>query len=102
MSPVEQSIVIERPGRAAYNSGPSSRTSSPGGRVLTPVNQPAIDDPKPLEEKVQSIPWMPDAESGEIARLPVVLASSDADDQTDTTAGVLALDLGRSAWPWAQ
>ncbi|MDQ3771558.1 MAG: SDR family NAD(P)-dependent oxidoreductase, partial [Actinomycetota bacterium] len=27
------------------------------GMVLTPFNQPAIDDPKLLEEQVQSIPW---------------------------------------------
>ena len=26
------------------------------GMVLTPINQPAIDDPEPLDEQVQSIP----------------------------------------------
>ncbi len=48
------------------------------GMVLTPFNQAAIDDPKLLEEQVQSIPWKRAAEPSEIARLPVFLASSDA------------------------
>jgi len=34
------------------------------GMVLTPFNQPAIDDPKLLEEQVQSIPWKRAAEPG--------------------------------------
>ncbi|MBA2456247.1 MAG: SDR family oxidoreductase, partial [Nocardioidaceae bacterium] len=49
------------------------------GMVLTPFNQAAIDDPKLLDEQVQSIPWKRAAEPAEIARLAVFLASSDAD-----------------------
>jgi glucose 1-dehydrogenase len=97
MSPVEQPIVIQRPGRAAYNQWTQLENVLAEGTVPTPVNRPAIDDPQPLEEKIQSIPWMPDAKPSEIARLPVFLASSDADDQTDTTVCVLALNLGRGA-----
>ncbi len=43
------------------------------GMVLTPFNQPAIDDPKLLEEQVQSIPWKRAAQPSEIARLAVFL-----------------------------
>ncbi len=46
---------------------------------LTPFNQKAIDDPKVLEEQVQSIPLKRAAEPREIARLAVYLASADAD-----------------------
>lgn len=53
--------------------------------VLTPFNQPAIDDPKLLEEQVQSIPWKRAAEPQEIARLAVFLASPDADYVTGAT-----------------
>ncbi len=49
------------------------------GMVLTPFNQKAIDDPKVLEEQVQSIPLKRAAEPREIARLAVYLASADAD-----------------------
>ncbi len=48
------------------------------GMVLTPMNQEALDDPKVLEEQVQSIPWKRAAEPEEIARLAVFLASDDA------------------------
>jgi glucose 1-dehydrogenase len=48
------------------------------GMVLTPFNQPAIDDPELLHEQVQSIPFKRAAEPAEIARLAVFLASSTA------------------------
>ena len=35
------------------------------GMVLTPSNQPAIDDPKLLEEQVQSIPMKRAAQPGD-------------------------------------
>jgi len=43
------------------------------GMVLTPFNQPAIDDPTLLEEQVQSIPWKRAAQPAEVARLAVSL-----------------------------
>jgi len=49
------------------------------GRILTPFNQKAIDDPAFLEEQVQSIPFNRAAQPAEIARLALFLASSDAD-----------------------
>jgi len=49
------------------------------GMVLTPFNQPAIDDPDLLDEQVQSIPWKRAAEPSEIGRLAVFLASGDSD-----------------------
>ncbi len=49
------------------------------GMVLTPFNQAAIDDPKLLEQQVQSIPLKRAAQPEEIARLALFLASSDAD-----------------------
>lgn len=55
------------------------------GMVLTPFNQPAIDDPKVLEQQVQSIPWKRAAEPWEIGRLAVFLASRDADYVTGST-----------------
>lgn len=55
------------------------------GMVLTPMNQAAIDDPKVLEEQVQSIPWKRAAKPEEIARLAVYLASEDADYATGQT-----------------
>lgn len=68
--------------------------------VLTPFNQPAIDDPELLEEQVQSIPWKRSAESEEIARLALFLASSDADYVTGSTYtmyGRLTRNLGQGA-----
>jgi glucose 1-dehydrogenase len=47
------------------------------GMVLTPFNQDAIDDPKVLEEQVQSIPMKRAAEPSEVGRLAVFLASDD-------------------------
>lgn len=48
------------------------------GMVLTPMNQPAIDDPDVLKEQVQSIPMKRAAQPEEIARVAVFLASEDA------------------------
>jgi glucose 1-dehydrogenase len=70
------------------------------GMVLTPFNQPAIDDPALLEEQVQSIPWKRAAEPREIAQLAVFLASSDADYVTGATYvmdGGLMRNLGQGA-----
>jgi glucose 1-dehydrogenase len=70
------------------------------GMVLTPFNQPAIDDPKLLEEQVQSIPWKRAAEPSEIARLAVFLASGDADYVTGSSYvmdGGLMQNLGQGA-----
>ncbi|MBA2293970.1 MAG: glucose 1-dehydrogenase [Actinobacteria bacterium] len=70
------------------------------GMVLTPFNQPAIDDPELLEEQVQSIPWKRAAEPAEIARLAVFLASPDSDYVTGTTYfmdGGLMINLGQGA-----
>ncbi len=70
------------------------------GMVLTPFNQPAIDDPDVLEEQVQSIPWKRAAEPEEIARLALFLASSDADYVTGSTYtmdGGLTRNLGQGA-----
>ena len=70
------------------------------GMVLTPFNQPAIDDPALLEEQVQSIPFKRAAEPAEIARLALFLASSDADyctGSTFTMDGGLARNLGQGA-----
>jgi glucose 1-dehydrogenase len=55
------------------------------GMVLTPFNQPAIDDPKVREQRVQSIPWKRAAKPKEIGRLAVFLASPDSDYVTGST-----------------
>jgi glucose 1-dehydrogenase len=70
------------------------------GMVLTPFNQPAIDDPQLLEEQVQSIPWKRAAQPEEIAKLALFLASSDADYVTGSTYvmdGGLMRNLGQGA-----
>jgi glucose 1-dehydrogenase len=70
------------------------------GMVLTPFNQAAIDDPKLLEEQVQSIPLKRAAQPAEIARLAVFLASSDADYVTGASYvmdGGLMINLGQGA-----
>jgi glucose 1-dehydrogenase len=70
------------------------------GMVLTPFNQPAIDDPALLDEQVQSIPWKRAAEPREIAQLAVFLASYDADYVTGATYvmdGGLMRNLGQGA-----
>ncbi len=70
------------------------------GMVLTPFNQAAIDDPELLDKQVQSIPFKRAAQPGEIARLAVFLASSDADYVTGATYvmdGGLMRNLGQGA-----
>jgi glucose 1-dehydrogenase len=70
------------------------------GMVMTPMNQPAIDDKKVYEEQVQSIPLKRAAEPWEIAKLAVYLASEDADyasGQTFTLDGGLMMNLGQGA-----
>jgi glucose 1-dehydrogenase len=70
------------------------------GMVLTPFNQPAIDDPELLEEQVQSIPFKRAAKPEEIARLAVFLASADSDYVTGSTYfmdGGLMQNLGQGA-----
>lgn len=70
------------------------------GMVLTPFNQPAIDDPALLEEQVQSIPWKRAAQPEEIAKLAVFLASGDADYVTGASYvmdGGLKINLGQGA-----
>ena len=70
------------------------------GMVLTPFNQPAIDDPALLHEQVQSIPLKRAARPEEIARLALFLASSEADyctGSTFTMDGGLARNLGQGA-----
>ena len=70
------------------------------GMVLTPMNQPALDDPKVLEAQVQSIPWKRAAEPWEVAKLAVYLASEDAayaSGQTFTLDGGLSLNQGQGA-----
>jgi glucose 1-dehydrogenase len=70
------------------------------GMVLTPMNQPALDDPAILEKQVQSIPFKRAAEPREIARLAVYLASEDANyatGQTFTLDGGLSMNLGQGA-----
>ncbi len=70
------------------------------GFVLTPFNQAAIDDPDLLEKQVQSIPFKRAAQPGEIARLAVFWASSDADYVTVARYvmdGGLMRNLGQGA-----
>ncbi len=70
------------------------------GMVLTPFNQAAIDDPKVLDEQVQSIPWKRAAQPEEIAKLAVFLASPEADYVTGSSYvmdGGLMINLGQGA-----
>ncbi len=70
------------------------------GMVLTPFNQPAIDDPELLEKQVQSIPFKRAAQPAEIARLAVFLASGDSDYVTGSSYymdGGLMRNLGQGA-----
>jgi glucose 1-dehydrogenase len=70
------------------------------GMVLTPFNQPAIDDPELLDKQVQSIPFKRAAQPAEIARLAVFLASSDSDYVTGSSYymdGGLMRNLGQGA-----
>ena len=70
------------------------------GMVLTPFNQAALDDPKVLEEQVQSIPMKRAARPEEIGRLAVFLASSESDYVTGSTYvmdGGLMMNQGQGA-----
>ena len=70
------------------------------GMVLTPMNQEAIDDPKKLEEQVQSIPLKRAAQPEEVAELALYLASKAADYATGSTFtldGGLERNLGQGA-----
>ena len=70
------------------------------GMVLTPMNQPALDDPKVLQEQVQSIPMKRAGKPEEIANVAVFLASSDARYIHGTTIvvdGALMLFQGQGA-----
>jgi glucose 1-dehydrogenase len=68
------------------------------GMVLTPFNQPAIDDPKVREQQVRSIPWKRAAEPKEIGRLAVFLASPDnVTGSTYVMDGGLMQDQGQGA-----
>jgi glucose 1-dehydrogenase len=70
------------------------------GMVLTPMNQAALDDPKSLEEQVQSIPFKRAGEPWEIAKLALYLASDDSDyasGQTFTLDGGLMMNQGQGA-----
>jgi glucose 1-dehydrogenase len=70
------------------------------GMVLTPMNQPAVDDPKVREKQVQSIPWKRAAQPEEIAKLALYLASEDADyatGQTYVLDGGLMMNMGQGA-----
>lgn len=70
------------------------------GMVLTPMNQKAIDDPKELEEQVQSIPLKRAAQPEEIAKLVAYLVSEDdsyATGQSYFLDGGLMQNLGQGA-----
>ncbi|MEJ7750801.1 MAG: glucose 1-dehydrogenase [Thermoleophilaceae bacterium] len=70
------------------------------GMVLTPFNQPAVDDPELLDEQVQSIPFKRAAEPSEIGRLAVFLASADSDYVTGSDYfmdGGLMRNVGQGA-----
>ena len=70
------------------------------GMVLTPMNQEAIDDPKKLEEQVQSIPLKRAAQPEEVAQLALYLASEAAayaSGSTFTLDGGLTMNLGQGA-----
>jgi glucose 1-dehydrogenase len=70
------------------------------GMVLTPFNQPAIDDPQLREEQTQSIPFKRAAQPEEIAKLALFLASSDSDYVTGSTYvmdGGLMRSVGQGA-----
>lgn len=70
------------------------------GMVLTPMNQPALDDPAVLEEQVQSIPMKRAAQPEEIAHVAVFLASEHARYIHGTTIfvdGGLTLFQGQGA-----
>ncbi|MCT7377402.1 SDR family NAD(P)-dependent oxidoreductase [Chelativorans salis] len=70
------------------------------GMVMTPMNQPAVEDRKIYDEQVSVIPWKRAAEPWEIAHLALYLASDDADyanGQTFTLDGGLTMAMGQGA-----
>lgn len=70
------------------------------GMVLTPMNQPAIEDRKVYEQQVANIPWKRAATPEEIAYLAVYLASEESDyatGQTFTLDGGLMMNMGQGA-----
>jgi glucose 1-dehydrogenase len=70
------------------------------GMVLTPMNQAALDDPKKLEEQVQSIPLKRAANPEEIAKLALYLVSKDSDYVTGSSFyidGGLMMNVGQGA-----
>jgi glucose 1-dehydrogenase len=70
------------------------------GMVLTPFNQPAIDDPQLRDRQTQSIPFKRAAQPEEIAKLALFLASSDSDYVTGSTYvmdGGLMRSVGQGA-----
>jgi glucose 1-dehydrogenase len=70
------------------------------GMVLTSMNKSAMEDPKVYDEQVQSIPMKRAAESWEVAKLALYLASEDANyanGQTFTLDGGLMMNQGQGA-----
>jgi glucose 1-dehydrogenase len=70
------------------------------GMILTPMNQPAVDDPEVLKQQVQSIPMKRAGEPVEVAHAAVFLASSRARYIHGTTIvvdGALMLFQGQGA-----
>lgn len=70
------------------------------GMVLTPMNQPALDDQQVRERQVQSIPWKRAAEPWEIAKMALFLASEDSDyvtGQAFVVDGGLQMNMGQGA-----
>lgn len=70
------------------------------GMILTPMNQPAIDDPELRRQRERNIPLKRAAEPWEVARLALYLASDDAayvTGQTFVIDGGLSVNLGQGA-----
>ncbi len=70
------------------------------GMVLTPSNQPAIDDPNCSRNRCRASSMKRAAQPGEIAKLAVFLVSSDADYVTGASYVMdvgLMINLGQGA-----
>lgn len=70
------------------------------GMILTPMNQPVIDDPEQLRERESAIPWGRAGRPEEVAELVAFLLSSDADyisGATVTIDGGLSLTIAQGA-----
>ena len=70
------------------------------GMVATTMNQAALDDPKVMQQQVQSIPLKRAAQPEEIANLALYLASDEASyatGQTFTLDGGLSMNQGQGA-----